>query len=153
MAVHRYLEDFTPGQRFSAGTVTVEAEAIMAFARSFDPQPFHTDPAAAEDTFFQGLAASGWHTAAMTMRLLVESGLGVPWGIIGREVEQIGWPRPTRPGDRLRIESEVIEVRRSKSKPSMGTARIRTHTFNQDDALVQTMTAALIVPTRAEMAA
>ncbi|MBI1208691.1 MAG: dehydratase [Azospirillum sp.] len=153
MTVSRYLEDFTPGQRFSAGSVTVDADAIIGFARAFDPQPFHTDPASAKGTFFQGLAASGWHTAAITMRLFVESRLGVPWGIIGREVEQIGWPRPTRPGDRLRIESEVIEVRRSRSRPEMGTVRVRTETFNQDDLVVQTMTAALVVPARDHVAA
>jgi acyl dehydratase len=149
MAVQRYLEDFVPGQRFSGGTLTVEAEAIVAFARQFDPQPFHTDPATAETTFFKGLAASGWHTAALTMRMLVDSGIGIAWGIIGREIEQIGWPRPTRPGDRLRIESEVMEVRRSRSRPDMGTARLRTETLNQDDQVVQTMIAALIVPARA----
>ncbi len=148
MSSQRYLEDFAPGQRFAGGAVTVEAEAIMAFARQFDPQPFHTDPVTAEATFFKGLAASGWHTAALTMRMLVDSGLGISWGIIGREVEQICWPRPTRPGDRLRIESEVVEVRRSRTKPDMGTARIRTETYNQDNQIVQTMVAALIVPTR-----
>ncbi len=153
MALQRYLEDFTPGQRFFAGTVTVDAEAIMAFARQFDPQPFHTDPATAEATVFKGLAASGWHTAALTMRMLVESDIRFAWGIIGREVEQIGWPRPTRPGDRLRIESEVMEVRRSRTRPDMGTARLRTETFNQDDAVVQTMVAALIVPARTSMGA
>lgn len=145
----RCLEDFTPGQTFSAGPVEVTAEEIVAFARRYDPQPFHTDVVAATDSFFQGLAASGWMTASLTMRMLVHSGLEIGWGLIGREVESLGWPRPTRPGDVLRAVSQVTEILPSRSRPDRGMIRVRTDTLNQRDEVVQTMTARLMVPTRA----
>jgi acyl dehydratase len=142
-----HLEDLQPGQiyRSSGDPASVTAEAIKAFARQFDPQPFHLDEATAEKTFFRGLAASGWHTAALTMRLLVEGGLPLAGGIIGAGVEEVRWPRPVRPDDKLRVESEVLEVRPSRSKPEQGRAKIRTTTLNQNDEAVQIMTSNLVV--------
>ena len=142
----RYLADFHVGQTYTAGPVDVTAEEIVAFAKRYDPQVFHLDPQAAENTFFKGLAASGWMTAALTMRMLTESGLDIAWGVIGREVVSLGWPRPTRPGDVLRVVTEVLEVKPSRSRTDMGTVRVRTDTFNQNDDLVQSMTSVLIVP-------
>lgn len=144
----RYLSDFEAGQRYEAGPVAVETEEIIAFARRYDPQIFHLDPDAAEKTFFNGLAASGWMTASLTMRMLVDSGMDIAWGLIGREVEQIGWPRPVRPGDSLHVVSEVVEVATSRSRPDRGFIRVRTETFNQNGEQVQTMTARLMVPAR-----
>jgi acyl dehydratase len=145
-----YLEDLQPGQfhRSEGDAVLIDAEAIKAFARQFDPQPFHLDEATAAKTLFRGLAASGWHTAAVTMKLLVEGGLPLAGGIIGAGAEEIRWPRPVRPGDRLRIESEVLETRPSRSRPEQGLAKIRTTTLNQDGEPVQVMTANLVVPRR-----
>ncbi|HEY0766905.1 MAG TPA: MaoC family dehydratase, partial [Steroidobacteraceae bacterium] len=114
-----YLEDLAPGQRWVSGTYLVEEAAIRAFAEAFDPQPFHLDPAAAQSTFFGGLAASGWHTAAISMRLLVTGGLRLAGGLIGTG-GSISWPKPTRPGDVLRVESEVLEVKPSRSRPDRG---------------------------------
>jgi acyl dehydratase len=143
-----YLEDLTVGQRFvGTATLTVTEEAIKAFAAEFDPQPFHLDDTAARQTLFGGLAASGWHTAAMTMRLLVESGPQLGWGILGGGGE-IAWPRPTRPGDVLHIEGEVVEIIPSKSKPDRGMALMRTETKNQDGELAQVITMKLVVPRR-----
>jgi acyl dehydratase len=146
----RYLEDIEPGERVEHGEVTVEAEDIVAFARRFDPQPFHLDPVAAEGTVFGGLAASGWHTAGLTMRLLVEADIGFAWGIVGRAIEQLEWPRPTRPGDTLRVASEVLDVVPSRSKPGIGIVRTLTETLNQRDEVVQRMVSAVVVPRRAE---
>ncbi|HVI52110.1 MAG TPA: MaoC family dehydratase [Candidatus Sulfotelmatobacter sp.] len=143
----RYMEDFQPGQIFSAGPVEITAEEVMAFASRYDPQPFHTDLQAAEDSFFKGLAASGWMTASLTMRMLVECGLDIAGGLIGREVE-LGWPRPTYAGDVVRTLSEVLEVVPSRSKPERGMIRVRTETLNQRDEVVQTMTARLMVHAR-----
>jgi acyl dehydratase len=145
-----HLEDLQPGQlhRSSGDPVSVTAEGIKAFARQFDPQPFHLDEDAARDTIFRGLAASGWHTAAVTMRLLVEGGLPLAGGIIGAGVEEVRWPRPVRPGDQLRVESEVLEVRPSRSRPGQGLAKIRTTTLNQNGEPVQVMTSNLVVPRR-----
>jgi acyl dehydratase len=142
-----YLQDLQPGQvHRSVGDPThADADGIKAFARQFDPQPFHLDEATAEKTFFRGLAASGWHTAAITMKLLVEGGLPLAGGIVGAGVEEVRWPRPVRPGDRLRVESEVLEVRPSRSKPEHGLAKIRTTTLNQNGEPVQIMTSNLVV--------
>ena len=101
-----YLEDFEPGQKFASGRLRVETDRIKSFAAEFDPQPFHLDEDGARDTFFKGLAASGWHTAAMTMRLLVESDLKPAGGIIGAGFDDMRWPRPVRPGDELHVESK-----------------------------------------------
>ena len=146
-----YLEDLQPGQVLRSGgnPELVDASGIKAFARQFDPQPFHLDEAAAAETLFGGLAASGWHTAAITMKLLVEGGLPLAGGIIGAGVEEVRWPRPVRPGDRLHVESEVLEVRPSRSRPEQGLAKIRTTTLNQNSEPVQIMTSNLVVPRRA----
>jgi acyl dehydratase len=117
----RYLEDFAVGQTFGSGRLRVEKERIKAFAAEFDPQPFHLDEEAARSSIFRGLAASGWHTAAMTMRLLVESELKPAGGIVGAGFDEFRWPRPVRPGDELHLESEVLEVRPSKSRPEQGS--------------------------------
>ncbi len=121
----KYLEDFVAGQRFGSGRLRVDAQRIKAFAAEFDPQPFHLDEAAARDTIFRGLAASGWHTAALTMRLLVESEFKPAGGIVGAGFEEFRWPRPVRPGDELHVESEVLEVRPSKSRPNQGLVKLR----------------------------
>jgi acyl dehydratase len=140
-----YFEDFAPGQTFASSAVTVDADAIKLYARQFDPQPFHLDEQAAERTFFKGLAASGWHTVSVTMRLLVDGGLPIAGGIIGAGVDEIRWPRPTRPGDTLRLVTEVLELRPSKSRPDQGLMKVRTTTFNQNDEPVQVMVSNLVV--------
>lgn len=144
MGTH-YLEDLTPGRKFGSGRLRVEAERIKSFAKEFDPQPFHLDDAAAHDTLFRGLAASGWHTAAMTMRLLVDGELRPAGGIVGAGFEELSWPRPVRPGDELRVESEVLEVRASKSRPGQGLIKVRTTTLNQNGEPVQVMVGNLVV--------
>src|SRR5689334_1022441 len=107
----QYIEDLAPGQKYGSGRLRVEADRIKSFAAEFDPQPFHLDDATARDTLFRGLAASGWHTAALTMRLLVDSELRPAGGIIGAGFEELRWPKPVRPGDELHVESEILEVR------------------------------------------
>ncbi len=141
-----YLDDLAVGQRLQAGPVEVTETEIVAYARAFDPQPFHLDEEAAKATFFGGLAASGWHTASLTMRMIVEA-LPLSWGVIGTGGE-ISWPRPTRPGDRLRVECEVLEIIPSRSRPDRGMATVRTTTLNQHDEPVQVFVAKLIVPRR-----
>ena len=145
-----YLEDLQPGMvhRSEGEPTTMDAESIKAFARQFDPQPFHLDEGTAAKSLFKGLAASGWHTAAVTMKLLVEGGLPLAGGIIGAGVEEVRWPRPVRPGDRLRVESEVLEVRPSRSRPEQGIAKVRTTTLNQNSEPVQIMTSNLVVQRR-----
>src|SRR3954464_3071616 len=128
----RYLEEFAVGQTFGSGRLRIDGERIKAFAAEFDPQPFHLDEEAARSTMFGGLAASGWHTAALTMRLLVESDLKPVGGIVGAGFDEFRWPTPVRPGDVLRVESEVLEVRPSKSRPGVGLVKVRTTTYNQD---------------------
>ncbi|MDE2227835.1 MAG: MaoC family dehydratase [Alphaproteobacteria bacterium] len=147
MTAPRYLEDFAVGQKFGSGRLTVDAACIRGFAAEFDPQPFHLDEAAARATRFNGLAASGWHTAAMTMRLLVDSEFKPAGGILGVHVE-LDWSRPVRPGDELRVESEVLEVRPSQSRPDQGLMKVRTTTFNQNDEPVQAMVSTVVVPRR-----
>lgn len=143
------LEDFAPGQTYtSALSDAVSAEAIKAFAAQYDPQPFHLDDAAAAHSFFGGLAASGWHTAALTMRLMVAL-LPVRRGLIGAGCDDFRWPRPMRPGDRLRVQIEVLGTTLSQSKPRHGFLRYRATTFNQDDQPVLLMTGSLLVPRRA----
>jgi acyl dehydratase len=142
-----YLDDLHVGYRHTSGTHTIDEAEIKAFAHQFDPQPFHLDDAAAKGSLFRGLAASGWHIAAITMRLQVDSGPPLAGGIIGAGGE-IDWPRPTRPGDTLRVESEVLEVTPSKSRPDRGMITLRSQTLNQRDEAVQTLTVKLIVPRR-----
>jgi acyl dehydratase len=144
----RYFEDFHVGQKFGSGTVTVTAEKIKTFAREFDPQPFHVDEEAARNTFFGGLVASGWHTAAMTMRLFVDSDIKPAGGSIGAGGSDLSWPRPVRPGDVLRVESEVVELRPSRSRPEIGIMKVRLTTYNQANEPVQLATPTMIVPRR-----
>ena len=113
-----YLEDLSEGQRFTSGGHRIEETEIHRFAREYDPQPFHLDPEAAKSTLFAGLAASGWHTAAITMRLTVDSGFSLAGGIIGAGFDELNWPRPVRPGDELHLVIEVLEARPSRSKPA-----------------------------------
>ena len=144
----RYLEDFAVGQIFGSGRLVVDKERIKSFAAEFDPQPFHLDENAAEGTLFRGLAASGWHTAAATMRLLVESEIKPAGGIVGAGFDEFRWPRPVRPGDELHLESEVMDVRPSKSRPEQGLIKVRTTTLNQNGDAVQILIANLVVPRR-----
>jgi acyl dehydratase len=142
-----YLEDLRVGQRFSSGAHALDEAQIKAFAGQFDPQPFHLDDATAKDTFFAGLAASGWHTAAITMRLLVDGGAPFAGGIVGAGGE-ISWPQPTRPGDILQVESEIVAVTPSRSRPDRGIVTMRSETCNQRGETVQILTAKLVVPRR-----
>jgi acyl dehydratase len=142
-----YFDNFDIGATFTAGPVEVTAEEIKAFGSRFDPQPFHTDEAAAEHSFFNGLAASGWHTAALTMRMMVEA-LPVAGGLIGAGVDDISWPRATRPGDLLRVSCEAVERRLLKSREGMGLVKIRTTTFNQKDEVVQVVHPKILAPVR-----
>jgi acyl dehydratase len=142
-----YLEDLIVGATHRSDECAVDAEQIKAFANQFDPQPFHLDEAAARDSLFGGLAASGWHTAALTMNLLVNSGMPIAGGVIGAGAE-INWPQPTRPGDVLHVLSEVIAITPSRSRPDRGMVVVRNETRNQDDEVVQVMVAKLVVPRR-----
>ncbi len=147
-----FLEDLVPGQVFtSPARSVVDAPAIKRFAGEFDPQPFHLDEAAAPATFFAELVASGWHTTAVTMQLLVQT-LPLSQGIIGTGVDELRWPRPVRPGDTLRVHCEVIDVKQSRLHPTRGTVRIRMTTLNQDDKPVQTMVANLLAFRRPDAA-
>lgn len=141
----QYLEDFAAGQVFTSNRLQVDKQQILAFASKFDPQPYHLDEEAARQSVFKGLAASGWHTAAMTMRLLVESEFQPADGILGLGLEELSWPRPVRPGDELRVEAEVLEVRASRLRDDRGAIRVRVTTFNQNDQPVQNFTATLLV--------
>src|SRR5258708_597397 len=141
---HLYLEDLRVGQRFTSGTYLMEEGRIKAFAAEFDPQPFHLDESAAQASVFSGLAASGWHTAAVAMRLLVTGGLPFADGIVGLGGD-IAWPKPTRPGDTLQVESEIIEITPSRSKPQQGIVTVRSTMFNQDREAVYLLTAKLLV--------
>ena len=143
-----YLEDFAEGQRYGSGRLTVDKERIRSFAAEFDPQPFHLDEEAARRSIFGGLAASGWHTAAMTMRLLVQSEFKPAGGIIGAGFDEFRWPAPVRPGDELHLDIEVLEVRPSKSRPSQGMVKVRTTTRNQKGEAVQVSVGNLVVPRR-----
>src|SRR6266511_6410042 len=146
-----FLEDLRVCQRFSSGSHTIDEAQIKAFAAQFDPQPFHLDGEAAKATLFGALAASGWHTAAITMKLLVESGLPLRGGIIGSGGE-ISWPRPTRPGDTLTALSEIEEITPSRSRPDRGMIRVRSETRNQHGETVQILIAKLVVPRRTSAA-
>lgn len=138
-----YLEDLEVGATFTSGSYEMTQERILQFASEFDPQPFHTDPDAAKETFFGGLAASGWHTAAVTMRLLVESA-PLAGGLIGAGSE-VSWPRAVRPGEVLRVVTTVKELIPSKSKPDRGLAIMESVTCNQDDEVCQKSVAKVLV--------
>lgn len=148
MMTKRYLEDYAVGQVYGSPSLRIDEDRIRSFAAEFDPQPFHLDGDAARDSIFRGLAASGWHTAAATMRLLVEGDLKPAAGIIGLGFEDFRWPKPVRPGDELRVESEVLEVRPSKSRPDQGLIKVRTTTLNQNGEAVQIAVGSLLVPRR-----
>lgn len=142
-----YFDDLTIGQRFESGGCIVEADAIRAFATQFDPQPFHVDEAAAKHSFFNGLAASGWHTAAITMRLLVDGGLPFAEGLVGAGAE-IAWPSATRPGDILTVLSEIVDLRTSASKPDRGWVTVQCETRTATGKIVQTLRAKMLVVRR-----
>lgn len=144
----RSLEDFHIGDRFRSVDHCVNEDEIVEFARKYDPQPFHVDPVAARESLFGGLVASGWQTASITMRLLAQSDINVAGGLIGMGVEELRWPAPVRPGDRLHVETGVLEVRPSQSHPDHGIVRVNSRTLNQSGQEVQTMRTALWVPRR-----
>ena len=144
----RYLDDLVVGQTFGSGTLRVDADRIKTFAAEFDPQPFHLDESAAKNSIFRSLAASGWHTAALTMRLLVESEFRPAGGILGAGFDEFRWPAPVRPGDELHLQSEILEIRPLKSRPDQGLVKVRTTTFNQHNEPVQILVANLFVPRR-----
>jgi acyl dehydratase len=145
----RYFEDLAVGQKFASPTLSIDADAITAFAAQFDPQPFHLDDEAARHTIFEGLAASGWHTAALTMRLCVASDFRPAGGIVGIGGE-LNWLKPVRPGDALRVEIEIVETRVSRSRPGQGIVKVRLTTLNQDDEPVQIFTPTLFVDRRVD---
>ena len=144
----QYLEDYAVGQIYRSGWHRVDKAQIVAFAQEFDPQFYHLDEEAAKNSPFKGLAASGWHTAAITMRLLVDGEFKPAGGILGVGFDQLSWPRPVRPGDELRVTSEILEVRPSKSRPDRGMIRVQNTTLNQNGEPVQTFIGNLIVPRR-----
>jgi acyl dehydratase len=144
----RYFEDLHAGDAFTSPVRTVSAAEIVAFARDFDPQPFHLDPEAAAASFFGGLVASGWHTSALTMRLMTESGMDLAGGIIGLGMEQLRWPAPLRPDQSIQTRIEVLDVRGSERRPQFGVVRFRIETRCVDGPVVFEMTGSLIVPRR-----
>src|SRR5437868_5470376 len=131
MSVERYLEDFQAGETFCSQTVTLDAAMIKTFAAEFDPQPQHLDEVEAASGFFGGLVASGWHTAALTIKLIVESELRIAGGLIGTGLDEFQWYRPVRPGDALHVEFEVLEIRQSLSRRDQGLLRLKIATLNQ----------------------
>jgi acyl dehydratase len=137
----RYFEDYALGTTYECGSFSVDAASIVAFGKEFDPQPFHADPVAAADGPFGGLIASGWHTAALTMRLLVENYLSAEASLGGAGVDELRWPYPVRPGDTLRVQATVVESRRSQSKPDRGIIKTLAETTNQDGRMVMRCTA------------
>ena len=144
-----HLEDFEVGQVYRPSSrKKVTTEEIKKFAAEYDPQPFHLDEEAGRKSFFGEFVASGWHTAAMTMRLMVDSEFKAANGLIGAGLDELKWPRPVRPGDELRIETEVLEIRESKSRPDIGFVKFRMTTLNQKDEAVQTGICNLVVPRR-----
>ena len=143
----RYFEDFSVGQICRGGPIAVDADDIKKFAAAFDPQPFHLDEAAASQSFFKGLAASGWQTASLTMRMMVES-LGVAGHFIGVEIEDMRWPLAVRPGDRLRVEAEIAEVRALRTRQDYGLVKLKVTTLNQADQPVQQMHATTLIGRR-----
>lgn len=139
-----WLDDIRVGDRFKTDEYEISGQEIVDFAQQFDPQPFHLNDQTAVDTFFKGLAASGWHTAAITMRLLVTSGIPITAGIIGASVE-LAWPSPTRAGDILHVELTVMSVKISKSQPDRGFVTVAYNTVNQDGEIRQRTTTNLLV--------
>lgn len=147
----RFLEDLTVGQIFGSGCLGIDAGGIKHFAAEFDPQPFHLDEQAARGTIFGGLAASGWHTAALTMRLVVESEFKPAGGVVGASFEELRWPHPVRPGDELRVQTEVLEIHPSTSRPELGFAKVKVTTLNQAGETVQLYIGNLVVLRRSHV--
>lgn len=143
-----YFEDIQIGQKFTSGTKTVTQDEIIAFARQYDPQDFHTDPEKAKDTLFGGLVASGWHTAAMTMRLILDATPKMKGGMIGRSIEKMGWPRPVHPGDTISLQIEIIDAWPSKGNPKYGMMRTKNEVRNQRGEIVQEGEVVIFVPKR-----
>jgi acyl dehydratase len=143
-----FWEDLQPGQKFGTAEYTMTAEEIIAFAQRYDPQPFHTDPAAAPTSFFGEHVASGWHTASVSMRLMVQGEMQVVGGVVGHVMEELRFPRPVRPGDRLRVVQEVVGKSDLPTRPTHGQLKLRCRTFNQNGKLVQDMTAHLLIQRR-----
>jgi acyl dehydratase len=143
-----YFEDLHIGDRFGSDTIEVTKESIFDFARQFDPQPFHLDVEAAERSIFKELTTSGWHTAALSMRLFVTGQFTPVGGSIGLAVDELRWPQPVRPGDVLKVETEILDVRTSRSKPDRGIIRIRNVTTNQKGEVVQTFLAFVMIRRR-----
>jgi len=144
----RYFDDLKVGDRFKSEPLEVTVKQVIEFAHKFDPQMFHLTRKSAERTIFKGLVASGWHTAAMTMRLFVQT-LNFAEGAIGLGVDELRWPNPVRPGDVLQVETEIVDLRLSRSKPNCGILRLRNVTTNQRGEIVQTMFASAMVPRHA----
>ncbi|MEI6107621.1 MAG: MaoC family dehydratase [Opitutae bacterium] len=144
----RYFEDLKVGDKFQTAEYEMTAAEIMAFARQYDPQPFHTDPLAAQSTLFGQLVASGWHTAAVSMRLMVQGEMELDGGVIGQGMESLRWPRPVLPGDRLRVVTEVEELRPAPARPDRGLIKLHCRTYNQHGKIVQDMIATLLVARR-----
>jgi acyl dehydratase len=142
-----YFDDLKPGSTFESETFSVPAKEIIEFAEKFDPQKFHLHTKSAERSIFKGLVASGWHTAAITMRLFVRT-LNFAEGAIGLGVDELRWPNAVRPGDVLFVKTEILETRLSQSRPNVGVIKLRNTTLNQRGEIVQTMTASALVPRR-----
>jgi acyl dehydratase len=149
--VERFLEDFTAGQTFGFGRMKINAEEIKRFAANFDPQPFHLDEQAASNSLFRGLAASGWHTTALTMKLLVKSEFKPAGGIVGASFDELRWPKPVRPGDELRVQTEVTQINSSKSRPELEFIKVKVTTLNQAGEAVQVYIGNLVVLRRPQV--
>ncbi len=144
----RFFDDLHPGDVFASPSRTVSRDEMVAFARDFDPQPFHLDDAAAGSSFFGRLIGSGWHTAALTMRLLTDAQLDISGGLVGAGTESLRWPTPLLPGDTIHVRAEVLDVRPSRSRPQIGIVRMRVQTLRDDGSAVQETIASLVVPRR-----
>jgi acyl dehydratase len=142
-----YLDDLAVGRKFATGSTTLTLEGCKEFAAEFDPQPFHLEEAAAQSSLFGRIAASGWYTASLSMRLLVEGELTIGGGLIGLGGE-LEWPRPTYPGDTLHVETEVLAIRVSETKPDRGVVTVRNRTLNQRGEAVQIAVVKMLVPRR-----
>ena len=143
-----HFEDLKLGDQFTTPERTVTAEEIVAFAQRYDPQSFHTDPVAAKTSLFGQLVASGWHTAAISMDLMVRGTMALDGGVIGQGVDELRWPRPVLPGDTLRVVMEIAEVNPEPSRTGRGRIKLRCRTLNQHGRVVQEMTARLLVSRR-----
>ncbi len=143
-----YLEDLAVGQRYESAKYAVSEAAMVEFARQYDPQPFHLDPAAAQASVFQGLSASGWHTAAIAMRLFMTGPLQFVGGAVGLGVDELRWPTAVRPNDTIQLETEILETRLSRSKAGYGIVRVRNIARNQNGAVVLSYTANALVQSR-----